>query len=115
MNEFVPHIWLALGLDFLLGDPGLASLAKLVLRRFGLHACEVLPGISSVQVAFARLGLDWLDARILSAHARLPLAVLGELSDYAKLAILAGHRVRWRGWRTCTRNSASTECMSAKT
>jgi len=69
-----------------------------VLRRFGLHACEVLPGISSVQVAFARLGLDWLDARILSAHARLPRVALGDLSGCAKLAILAVHRGDALAW-----------------
>ncbi len=74
------------------GDPGLCSLARPVLRRFGLNACDVLPGISSVQVAFARLGLDWLDARILSAHAQLPQATPRELAAYPKLAILAGHR-----------------------
>ena len=33
---------------------------------------ESLPGVSSVQVAFARLGLDWADARIISAHGRTP-------------------------------------------
>ena len=52
------------------GDAGLCSFAQPVLKRFGRQACEVIPGISSVQAAFARLGLDWLDARILSAHGR---------------------------------------------
>ena len=54
------------------GDPGLYSLAQNVVRRFGREHCEVVPAVSSVQVAFARLGLDWADARILSAHGRTP-------------------------------------------
>lgn len=72
------------------GDPGLCSLAQPVIRRFGREACEVIPGVSSVQVAFARLGLEWLDARILSAHARLPDVDAGALADAEKMAILAG-------------------------
>ncbi len=35
------------------GDPGIASLAQPVVRRFGRENCEVIPGISSIQVAFA--------------------------------------------------------------
>jgi cobalt-precorrin-7 (C5)-methyltransferase len=54
------------------GDPGVFSLARHVIRRFGRDKCRVVPGISSLQVAFARLGLDWADARIVSAHQRDP-------------------------------------------
>ena len=46
--------------------------------------------MSSVQVAFARLGLDWADARIISAHGRLPGIEAGELAGAGKIAILAG-------------------------
>lgn len=74
------------------GDPGLYSLASLVLKRFGRTECEVIPGISSVQIAFARLGLDWADARILSAHGRTPQVTPEELSQSDKIAILAGTR-----------------------
>ena len=54
------------------GDPGIFSLARLVIERFGREQCRVIPGISSVQAAFARLGLDWADTRILSAHKEDP-------------------------------------------
>jgi cobalt-precorrin-7 (C5)-methyltransferase len=73
------------------GDPCLCSLAQPVLKRFGRGACEVIPGISSVQVAFARLGLDCLNARILSAHRALPDVNSESLADVDTLAILAGH------------------------
>jgi cobalt-precorrin-7 (C5)-methyltransferase len=79
------------------GDPGLFSLGAKVVRRFGREHCHIVPGISSVQVAFARLGLDWADARILSAHARLPQVNAEELRRHDKIAILTGSRdaVRW--------------------
>jgi len=72
------------------GDAGLYSLAQAVLGRFGRARCEVIPGISSLQVAFARLGLDWADARILSAHGRLPPIHATELALVPKIAILVG-------------------------
>ena len=79
------------------GDPGIASLAQPVIRRFGRENCEVVPGISSIQVAFARLGLDWQDARIISAHSRDPEVSAGELREAGKLAILGGRdgSLRW--------------------
>ncbi len=72
------------------GDPGLFSLAAKVVRRFGRECCEIIPGVSSVQVAFARVGLDWAEARIVSAHGRMPQVSADDLGQYDKLAILAG-------------------------
>jgi cobalt-precorrin-7 (C5)-methyltransferase len=72
------------------GDPGLFSLAKPVIGRFGRENCEVIPGISSIQIAFARLGLDWQDARIISAHAGDPEATAADLYDAGKIAVLGG-------------------------
>ncbi len=74
------------------GDPGLCSLAGPVLRRFGKDDCEALPGISSVQLAFARLGLDWIDVRIVSAHKEIPDFTPEDLKTSGSIAILAGHR-----------------------
>lgn len=72
------------------GDTGLHSLARHVIERFGLDCCRVIPGISSLQVAFARLGLDWADARIISAHGHIPTCSASDLADEPTLAILAG-------------------------
>lgn len=74
------------------GDPGLFSLAGPVLDRFGRQFCDVIPGISSVQLAFARLGLDWQDSRIISAHKAVPDLTGQDLAWCGKVAILAGHR-----------------------
>jgi precorrin-6y C5,15-methyltransferase (decarboxylating) CbiE subunit len=54
------------------GDPGLFSLARFVIRRFGRASCRIIPGLSSVQTAFARIGLEWGDAVIISAHKQNP-------------------------------------------
>ena len=72
------------------GDPGIASLARPAIRRFGRDNCEVIPGISSVQIAFARLGLDWQDARIVTAHSRNPQVSVADLRKAGKIAILGG-------------------------
>lgn len=74
------------------GDPGLYSLAAPVIRRFGRSACEIVPGISAVQTAFARLGLDWQDAMIISAHASEPELCGEKLTAYGKVAILGGDK-----------------------
>lgn len=73
------------------GDPGLCSLASPIVKRFGRAACEIIPGVSSVQVAFARLGLDWLDARIITAHDKTPDISATALAAEKKLAVLAGN------------------------
>lgn len=74
------------------GDPGISSFAASVIRRFGRERCDVLPGISSIQTAFARIGVDWMDARFLNAHGSLPETSFKELAGHGKLAVLAGHR-----------------------
>jgi cobalt-precorrin-7 (C5)-methyltransferase len=83
----LPHKRIAL---LVTGDPGLYSLSKLVVSRFGLDCCMVIPGISAVQVAFARLGLDWSDATIISAHKEDPQVDPDTLFKSGKIAILCG-------------------------
>jgi precorrin-6y C5,15-methyltransferase (decarboxylating) CbiE subunit len=73
------------------GDPGLCSFARPVIRRFGRASCRVIPGISSVQAAFACVGIDWLGARILSAHDNAPSLDPAGLAEEEKLAVLAGN------------------------
>jgi cobalt-precorrin-7 (C5)-methyltransferase len=79
------------------GDPGVCSLAQPVLKRFGRESCEVIPGISSLQVAFARLGLDWVNARIIDAHDGNPDMDSALLAQAEKIAIFAGRAeaIKW--------------------
>ena len=52
------------------GDPGFHSLLAYLRRHFTADQLEVVPGVSSMQVAFARLGIPWQEAKLLSAHGR---------------------------------------------
>lgn len=52
------------------GDPGYYSLLEAVRRHFEDVRLEVIPGLSSVQVAFAKLGLSWHEAELISMHGR---------------------------------------------
>lgn len=79
------------------GDTGLCSLAGPVLERFGRAACEVIPGVSALQVAFARVGLDWSDVRIVDAHGAPPDLPAAALAPEAKAAVLLGS-ARAREW-----------------
>ena len=55
------------------GDPGFFGMVRPLAARFGPERLVVHPAPSSVSVAFARLGLAWDDAVVVSAHGR-PLA-----------------------------------------
>jgi len=52
----------------------------------------VIPGISSLQAAFARLGLDWLGVRIIDAHGKDPSVHLKSLEGIDKIAVLGGRK-----------------------
>ena len=68
------------------GDPGFFGIVR-ALRARGL-APAVIPAVSSVALAFARLGLDWDDALVLSAHGRDPGKALAAVLAHPKAAIL---------------------------
>jgi cobalt-precorrin-7 (C5)-methyltransferase len=74
------------------GDPGLASLAQPILKRFGRSRCRMIPGVSSLQTAFARLGLDWLGVRVIDAHGKDPSVRLKTLEGIDKIAVLGGRQ-----------------------
>lgn len=52
------------------GDPGFYSMLAALRRRFATEKLKVIPGISSVQLAFARLSEVWQDAALISMHGR---------------------------------------------
>jgi precorrin-6y C5,15-methyltransferase (decarboxylating) CbiE subunit len=72
------------------GDPGIASLAGTLERRFPHIPFRRLPGISSLQLAFAEAGLDWLEARVIRAHGNLPPWEETWDTHRGSFAILAG-------------------------
>ena len=50
------------------GDPLCHGIAPLMLKRLGAEQIEVIPTLSTLQVAFSRLGLAWQQFRIASIH-----------------------------------------------
>jgi precorrin-6Y C5,15-methyltransferase (decarboxylating) len=68
------------------GDPGFFGIVR-ALRARGVTP-EVIPAVSSVALAFARLGLDWDDALVVSAHGRNPRQALAAALAHPKVAIL---------------------------
>jgi cobalt-precorrin-7 (C5)-methyltransferase len=80
------------------GDPGLCSIAACVLNRFGRARCRLLPGISSVQLACARLGLAWYEAQIVSMHAGLPTRPTNERVPWIFLMGANGGESRVAAW-----------------
>jgi precorrin-6Y C5,15-methyltransferase (decarboxylating) len=70
------------------GDPGFFGIVR-ALRARGV-APAVVPAVSSVALAFARLGLDWDDALVLSAHGRDAGPVTAAALAHPKVAILTG-------------------------
>lgn len=52
------------------GDTGLYSFATYLASKFSKDQLEFIPGISSVQLMFARLQTPWQDAVVLSRHGR---------------------------------------------
>ena len=72
------------------GDPGYYSMLDLLRKKFPPQLIEVIPSISAMQLAFAKLALPWHSATLLSFHGRQPARsdlkftagkVLGLLTD----------------------------------
>jgi precorrin-6Y C5,15-methyltransferase (decarboxylating) len=68
------------------GDPGFFGIVR-ALRARGITP-SVIPAVSSVADAFARIGLDWDDALVVSAHGRDPNQALAAALAHPKAAIL---------------------------
>lgn len=73
------------------GDPGFYSFLATLKTKFTSERITVIPGISSMQLAFARITAIWQDARLISMHGRTandndlnydPDKKLGILTDY---------------------------------
>lgn len=89
------------------GDPGFHSFLTRLRVVFDAQKLVVIPGISSLQVAFARLALPWQDAAFLSLHgneeseaslAYRPGRALGLLLDHKMHAAAAAKKLQACGW-----------------
>lgn len=89
------------------GDPGYYSMLDVLRRRFAADMIQVVPGISSMQLAFARLTLPWHDAELLSFHGRVPSEarlvyepgrLLGMLTDLKYNSATIAQLLMDKGW-----------------
>ncbi|MGP4010446.1 precorrin-6y C5,15-methyltransferase (decarboxylating) subunit CbiE [Streptomyces sp. 4N124] len=72
------------------GDPGFFGIVRVLAERFGAGLLDIRPGVSSVAAAFARAGLTWDDAVVVSAHGREPRTAVNVCRAQAKVAVLTG-------------------------
>jgi precorrin-6B C5,15-methyltransferase / cobalt-precorrin-6B C5,C15-methyltransferase len=70
------------------GDPLFYGIGSLVVKKLGAEHVDVVPHPSSVQWAFARLGMKWDDATVLSLHGRKRSGFLTRLKQLSKVAVL---------------------------
>jgi precorrin-6Y C5,15-methyltransferase (decarboxylating) len=70
------------------GDPGFFGVVRALGQAVGRERLDVHPAPSSVALAFARLGLPWDDALVVSAHARDPRPAINAALRHPKVAIL---------------------------
>jgi len=75
------------------GDPGLYSFLGVLARYLRPEEYEIVPGISSVQLAFARLKESWEDAFIHSVHGRKLDGLIEVVKQHPKVALLTDGRL----------------------
>jgi precorrin-6B C5,15-methyltransferase / cobalt-precorrin-6B C5,C15-methyltransferase len=69
------------------GDPLFFGIGSLVIKKLGAEHVSVIPQPSSMQWAFARVGLKWDDAAFLSLHGRSCEGFLTRIKQHRKLAV----------------------------
>jgi precorrin-6Y C5,15-methyltransferase (decarboxylating) len=70
------------------GDPNFFGIAHYLYRKVGKDAFRVIPNLSSVQLAFARVKESWQDAALASVHGRNMDGVVGLVRKNRKVALL---------------------------
>lgn len=70
------------------GDPLFFGIGALLGTRFNPQRLRVAPAISSMQLAFARMGLPWQDAKFLSLHGRKRTPLARQILAFPKVCIL---------------------------
>lgn len=74
------------------GDPGFFGIAKLLIEKLGKDAIEIMPNVSSMQLAFARIKESWEDATFVSAHARPIEKIVEAVRSSSKVAVLTDNK-----------------------
>ena len=73
------------------GDPGFYSLLSFLSKRFEKEKLNVIPGISSFQYLYAKLGKPWQQHLIASMHGR-EFDMIKSLKDYKGIFLLTDEK-----------------------
>jgi precorrin-6B C5,15-methyltransferase / cobalt-precorrin-6B C5,C15-methyltransferase len=74
------------------GDPSFFGIAKYLVGKLGKTSVEVIPNVSAVQIAFARIKENWEDAAMVSVHSRPIAEIVATVRQSHKIAILTDAR-----------------------
>ena len=76
------------------GDPCFFSYSRLIIKKLGRESCIIIPGISSIQLAFAAIGESWDDACFISLHGRDAeyAQLMKNVREHSKVGILTDHK-----------------------
>ena len=74
------------------GDPLFFGIGTRIIERFGRERVRVFPALSSLQQAFARFGMGWHDAAVVSLHGRTAQHIPGLLLARRKTFIFTDRR-----------------------
>ncbi|MHB8172655.1 MAG: precorrin-6y C5,15-methyltransferase (decarboxylating) subunit CbiE [Thermincolia bacterium] len=72
------------------GDPGMFGILNYLKKHFVTEDLHVIPGISSMQLACARLGISWHDGLLASTHGRGLDKVVELVRNHEKVILLTG-------------------------
>ncbi|OEF97997.1 precorrin-6y C5,15-methyltransferase (decarboxylating) subunit CbiE [Desulfuribacillus alkaliarsenatis] len=72
------------------GDTGIFSFANYLTKHFQAKELVFIPGISSVQVMFARLQRPWVEAQIISMHGRTEAGLVDIIQGAKVTAMVTG-------------------------
>ncbi|MDK2889070.1 MAG: cobalt-precorrin-7 (C5)-methyltransferase [Thermoanaerobacter sp.] len=72
------------------GDPGMYGILSYLRKHFKPEELNVIPGISAVQYACARLAMPWQDAAVVSTHGRDRGNFIEMVRRKSKVVALAG-------------------------
>ncbi len=70
------------------GDPGFYGIARYLTEKLGKDRFEIVPNVSSMQLAFARIGESWDDAALTSVHSRSIEAIVDTVRSHRKVGII---------------------------
>ncbi len=70
------------------GDPGFFGVLRALLQLVSGESIAVYPSVSSISMAFARIGVPWDDATIVSAHGRPSELAIPRILSSFKSAVL---------------------------